>query len=206
MRNESTTDQAGEPVNPYAASNLRESAPTNQAGLTIASWIAILCCLTSLALLLFALIVSLPYGHPDAPPTVEVVSFIGMFMVSPVLGLVGAISTLKRTRYRLAIVGACTLLFPLWGPCFGLTLPLGIWLVVLLRRPDVLASFAPAEKQSPVYENADDAMAAAFQLDMRGDWDAAVELYQVAASRWPQHGPYIANCIAAIRQKQSAMA
>jgi hypothetical protein len=49
-------------------------------------------------------------------------------------------------------------------------------------------------------------MAAAFQLDMRGDWDAAIELYQVAASRWPQHAPYIANCIGEIRQKQSAIA
>ncbi|WP_145389160.1 hypothetical protein [Stieleria neptunia] len=53
------------------------------------------------------------------------------------------------------------------------------------------------------YVNADDAIAAASSLEMRGDWNASIALYQHAAERWPEHGKYAQRCIDHITNKQS---
>jgi len=53
------------------------------------------------------------------------------------------------------------------------------------------------------YANADDAIAAASRLEMRGDWIASIDLYRRAAERWPQHATYNQNCIDRVSQKQS---
>jgi hypothetical protein len=50
--------------------------------------------------------------------------------------------------------------------------------------------------------NPDDALAAAFQLDMAGDWDAAVALYGEVARRCPGHEPYTQGRITGIDEKR----
>ncbi len=130
-----------------------------------------------------------------------------MFMVLPGLGLAGAVSMLQRRRYAMSVAAACCMMIPVLGPCFGLTLPIGIWVLVLLRRQQIQEAFAgtPEQSQSPnEYDNADDAIAAASTLDRNGEWDAAIALYRSAAARWPEQANYIDNCIKEIAKKQAA--
>lgn len=53
------------------------------------------------------------------------------------------------------------------------------------------------------YANADDAIAAASNLEMRGDWEASINLYRHAAERWPEHSEYAQRCIDCVKNKQS---
>lgn len=206
MNHDSHTDTAVRSVvNPYASSQIDTEATADPASLNIPAWIAIVCCVASLGFWLLALIVSLPYGHPNAPPVIDVVGFTGMFIILPGLGLAGAVSMLKRKRYPLSLIGASCMVVPLVGPCFGLTLPVGIWAIVLLRNQRIRDSFAPSLERSPHgYDNADDALAAASGLGAKGDWEDAVALYRSAAARWPEHANYIENCIHEIAKIQAA--
>jgi hypothetical protein len=54
------------------------------------------------------------------------------------------------------------------------------------------------------YANADDALVAASKLDMLGEWDGAIALYQQVAARWPEHENYVRECIKAIDGKMAA--
>lgn len=86
------------------------------------------------------------------------------------------------------------LLVALWGPLAAV-----VWLAVwLVFRPKRLVDKAPNH-----YQNAEDALSAASRLDTQGDWDAAIELYQFSAERWPEHQSYIEQCVDQIRKKQA---
>jgi hypothetical protein len=87
--------------------------------------------------------------------------------------------------------GAIVLLLALFGPLSAL-----LWLVM---RPKT----AVIDRHEADYDNPDDALAAAAQLDHLGEWGAAALLYQHAADRWPEHRPYVVQCLACIWQKQS---
>jgi hypothetical protein len=87
--------------------------------------------------------------------------------------------------------GAIVLLLALFGPLSAL-----LWLVM---RPKT----AVIDRREADYDNADDALAAAAQLDHLGEWGAAAMLYQHAAARWPEHRPYVVQCLARIIQKQA---
>jgi len=125
------------------------------------------------------------------------------------------------------------LLFHLIGVAFGITLLVvygvsAAWLVNDAQKrgcsgiaPFVLLRFLgpfsviiwlfvrPRTKlvERPVhdYANADDALDAASKLDMLGDWDEAIALYQYAAERWPEHGSYIKACIKVINGKKGGI-
>ena len=140
MVRESSADPGD--ANPYALGASTASTTTDPSSLSVPTWIAIACCIVSLGFWMLALIVSLPYGHPNAPPLIEIVGFAGSFMVLPALGLAGGVSMLRRKHYALCLVSASGMMVPLLGPCFGLTLPLGIWLFVLLRSRAVRGAFA----------------------------------------------------------------
>src|SRR5262245_38238383 len=137
--------------NPYSSPSQGDSKvppPDDRVSLILPASIALACCGLSLALLLLSLLVSLPYGNPNAPPLSAIVQYIGKFMILPALGLAGAVSMLQRKRYALSLAAACSLMVPVLGPCFGLTLPLGIWIVVLLRRPSIRQAFVSATARS----------------------------------------------------------
>ncbi len=82
-------------------------------------------------------------------------------------------------------------LFYLFGPLSAL-----VWLMVRPRK--TLAERLPCE-----YANAEDALAAATRLDMLGDWERAIAVYETAAQQWPEHQPYIDQCVARIQKKQA---
>lgn len=54
-----------------------------------------------------------------------------------------------------------------------------------------------------MYDNPDDAIAAASRLDLQGDWSASIELYRHAAERWPEYRQYVQHCIDRVTEKQS---
>jgi hypothetical protein len=200
-----TETPASESVNPYAEANVRSNSKITPASLEIPAWIAVVCCAASLALWFVALIVSLPYGNPNAPPLTNILGFVGMFLVCPALGLAGAVSMIRRTRYKLSLIGALCMLVPVLGPCFGLTFPIGIWILVVLFRAPIRDSFAPSTEPVPdSYGNAEDALAAASRFNTYGDWDTAIEFYRSIAARWPEHANYAESCIDEVTKKKTA--
>ena len=66
-------------------------------------------------------------------------------------------------------------------------------------RPSTMLS----EKERQNYDNADDAISAASQLEMLGNWDAAIALYENASSRWPEHQRYAQQCVRRIQSKRN---
>jgi len=54
----------------------------------------------------------------------------------------GAIEMLRMNSYRSARMGAIMALAPLCGPCIIAGIPLGIWALIVLARPEVKAGFA----------------------------------------------------------------
>ena len=111
--------------------------------------------------------------------------FFGMAIV--VAAIAWAITDARR-RGRTG--GAIVLLLALFGPLSAL-----LWLVM---RPKT----AVIDRNEADYDNADDALAAAAQLDHLGEWRAAAHLYQHAAARWPEHRPYVVQCLACICEKE----
>lgn len=58
-----------------------------------------------------------------------------------VLILCGAVSIVRRTSYLWAFASCCFAIVPLCSPCYVLGIPVGIWGIVLLRKPAVRDSF-----------------------------------------------------------------
>ena len=53
----------------------------------------------------------------------------------------GAISMIRLTSYRSAMVAAILSVIPICSPCFVLGIPFGIWAIVVLNRPEVRRRF-----------------------------------------------------------------
>jgi hypothetical protein len=70
----------------------------------------------------------------------SLVSYCIIFLAS-LVSIAAAIAMLRMQPKWLAWTGAILALVPMFGPCMGLTIPLGIWALVILRRPEVNASF-----------------------------------------------------------------
>lgn len=153
----------------------------------------------------FPMIILGRFLDENAPPIREMLGFYAVLVVAPALGLYGAISTLRRERYPMSVVGATCMAIPLIGPWCGLTFPIGIWSLVLLRRKQVREAFASRAACAPeTVEGLEDTMTLAAQMERNGDWDTAIELYGQVASEWPEHATYANNSIDAIRRKQAA--
>ncbi len=54
----------------------------------------------------------------------------------------GGVSMLLRRFWGLALAGSILALIPCYGPCCGLTLPFGIWALIVLCNQDVKQAFA----------------------------------------------------------------
>jgi hypothetical protein len=139
----------------------------------------------------------------NAPPVSKMLGIYAIVTLAPAFGLAGALSMLKRKHYRLSVMGAACLLVPLVGPWFGLTFPLGIWLLVLLRRRSIRDQFASADTFDRLPSlDAEDQMSAAAKLEASGDWDEAIAKYRDVAACWPEQTEYVENCIKNIAEKQ----
>jgi hypothetical protein len=118
---------------------------------------------------------------------------VGLAYIITYLGLWGACAAwVVNDAQARGRSGLAFLLLWTCGPFCAL-----IWLLV---RPGTKL----AERPAGGYTNADDALAAASQLDILGDWDEAVDLYRYAATQWPEHGEYINQCINTIHSKKAA--
>ena len=81
-------------------------------------------------------------------------------------------------------------LFWLFGP-----LAVIVWLMI---RPTQLTHRRPDSYATP-----DDALAAASRMDMLGDWDAAIALYEFVGRHCPEHRDYAAASVQKIKEKQA---
>ncbi len=72
---------------------------------------------------------------------------------------------------------------------------------LLVRR--FISRCKAADPSSTDFDNPDDALAAAARLDMRGEWNASIDLYRRVAARWPEHAEYVGRCVDRIAEKQS---
>jgi hypothetical protein len=79
--------------------------------------------------------------YPQRMKMMMVSSYVVMLLTA-IVSIGGPIAMLNRRWKWLAWTGCVLALVPMFGPCGGLALPLGIWCLALLRRPDVNAGFA----------------------------------------------------------------
>jgi hypothetical protein len=63
------------------------------------------------------------------------------YLLINALAFLGALKMKNLQSYGLANTGAILALIPCCGPCFCLGIPLGIWALVVLRKPEVRAAF-----------------------------------------------------------------
>ena len=145
MSTEPFADQS-QGANPYAspAASGHETSATNP---LLVPAIILLVLWTPWALYLLFLVVLFiilpePFRSSSfADQQVMLVTSYSLMSVVNVLSIAGAVAMLRSGPKWLAWTGAILGVVPLFGPCFGLTLPIAIWTIVLLRRPDVNARF-----------------------------------------------------------------
>jgi len=84
---------------------------------------------------------------PDATPA-EINQIIDVFVAIPkfcivaaVLSVIGAICTLSRKFFPLAVIGALAGMVHIWAYTCLLGLPIGVWMLIVLFQPDVRRSF-----------------------------------------------------------------
>jgi hypothetical protein len=190
--------------NPFAPS-MHTNAASQVWRLDIPATIAAVFCFFWIAFGLYALYLCMPTGQPHEPSTNRVLGTFAAFMILPAVAIAGSVSMLQRKRYGLSVAASICMMIPVFGPCIGLTLPVGIWTLVLLRQQPVRESFdRPFEPTSTEYGNDEDAIAAASLLERQGEWKSAVAQYRAVAVRWPEHAEYVANCIKQIEKKQGS--
>jgi hypothetical protein len=61
-------------------------------------------------------------------------------LVTPVV-IYGAIQMMNARKYGLAMASAVLAIIPLTSCCFVLGIPIGIWALVVLRKPEIKAAF-----------------------------------------------------------------
>ena len=57
--------------------------------------------------------------------------------VLSLLVVAGGVAMMKQKGWALALVGAILTMIPCFGPCCGLFLPIGLWALVVLMKPEV---------------------------------------------------------------------
>ena len=85
----------------------------------------------------------------------ERMGYLASGVVLPLLGLItivlsplivyGAVQMLKARRHGMARLAAILSLIPLSSCCFVLGIPVGIWSLIVLRQPEVRATFNRAQ-------------------------------------------------------------
>jgi len=110
------------------------------------------------------------------------------------LWVASIVLAVRHARKQGDSVWLVVLFLVLFGPLAGI-----IWLFFwLFFRPRTKV----IQRSADDYAIPEDAIAAATQLDMLGEWDAAIALYRGAVERWPEHEHYIQECIRRIEEKR----
>ncbi|HLL55632.1 MAG TPA: hypothetical protein VK447_18875 [Myxococcaceae bacterium] len=71
--------------------------------------------------------------------------FIGMLLVSA-LALFGGLQMKNLKNYNLVMAASIVALIPCCGPCCCVGMPIGIWSIVVLMKPEVKASFGSGSR------------------------------------------------------------
>lgn len=83
-----------------------------------------------------------PFANLDPMIRTELKFSYLLMLVANGFFIAGTVAMLRLRSKSLAWTACVIGLVPLFGPCMGLTIPLAIWCLVLLRRPGVGASFS----------------------------------------------------------------
>jgi uncharacterized membrane protein len=75
-------------------------------------------------------------------PLIIYAMYYGITMLYCLLLATGAFSMLRRGSYLWAMTVCILALVPILGPCYVAGIPFGLWGIIVLRRPEVRASFA----------------------------------------------------------------
>lgn len=73
--------------------------------------------------------------------TASTVSY-GLMFLCALTVAAGAVAMMTLKWKWLAWTGCILGMLPVFGPCFGLTIPIAIWVLVILRRPEVSTRFS----------------------------------------------------------------
>src|SRR5262245_18448140 len=120
--------------------------PTALSKLWLPAILLLICALLGLSAMILAagfiaLEVLLSDTLPSEPQSAVAIVFVIANLFVCALVLFGAVSMLRlRPRWG-ALVGAWAALIPLFGPCYLIAIPFGIWALFVLYRPDVIAAF-----------------------------------------------------------------
>ena len=137
--------EKGAAQNPYASLAGSQAIPSRDNPLFVPALILLV---VSVFWVLYILAACAMVFSPDGPfsrmsPMIRnssAVSYLLMLLVNVVF-IAGAIAMLRMRPKWLAWTGCILGLVPMFGPCMGLTIPLAIWCLILLRRPNVDAQF-----------------------------------------------------------------
>lgn len=136
--------------NPYAApANVETSSSLDNSNPLIAPAILLLVMSLVTLLLLLATLpgqvlrfrqldLSTPEGQGELVG--GIVALAGWLLITLAI-IVGSINMLRLKSYRSAWHASLVALIPVCSPCFVLGIPVGIWALVLLRKPEVKAKF-----------------------------------------------------------------
>ena len=145
------------PSNPYAFQQNQGQMPPDNSGtktqLTVVGCILLTMAVITMGLVLIGMAGNAMNGKlmGDPPPGMPDDQKLG-FQIGNIAGQVamiafqaiascGALCMILRKTYPLAVAGAVVSLIPLCGPCLGLSIPFGIWALVLLLRPEIKSAF-----------------------------------------------------------------
>ena len=62
------------------------------------------------------------------------------------LVVVGSVTMLNKKSWALSLVAAILVMIPCVGPCCGLFLPIGIWAIIVLMKPEVKEAMASSSQ------------------------------------------------------------
>ena len=79
-------------------------------------------------------------GYLSATVVTYGISFLSL-VLAPVI-IYGAIQMMQGKKYRMARLAAILAMNPFTSCCFVVSIPVGIWSIVLLRKPEIKAIFA----------------------------------------------------------------
>ena len=87
--------------------------------------------------------------YPSAPDqfSVQMVVVSGFMTFQSLLIIAGSVSLFQHKRRWLALTGAWAGILPMCG-CYLISLIAGIWILIVLRRPEVKALFAANQRSS----------------------------------------------------------
>ena len=139
-----------EPQNPFTSPKTVSRELQNADPLHSLALLGIIFNSFTLLYLVVPLVLNWTIDNQSALPKTVLLIICLLMMVVPAIGLAGSYAMLKRRHYRLSRLTAICMMTPLVGPCFGLTLPIGLWALVYLNRKDVKETFADTSNQLPI--------------------------------------------------------